>query len=208
MNISKSNFTCAMQCYKRLWLSKYRPELAVIDESTQSKFRIGQSVCKHAWNLFPGGVCVEYNENTSVMAAATKELLKSGTKTIYEAAFVYKNLIAVCDIVVVTEEGLEIYEEKSSTGMKDTYIHDISFQCYVLRKCGFTVRKASIVHINNQYVRYGDLEYDKLFVINDVTGIAFEYFDLIGKTIPEIEEMQTGRKPLPRYRHERYCDSL
>ena len=157
MNISKTNFTCARQCHKRLWLTKYKPELAVIDESTESKFRTGHLVGEHAWNLFPGGICVDYCKDTSAMAATTKNLLNSGVKVIYEAAFVYRNLIAICDILVVTKEGFEVYEVKSSTSLKDTYLHDISFQCYVLRKCGFTVRKANIVYINNQYVRYGAL---------------------------------------------------
>ena len=195
MNISKTNYTCARQCYKRLWLSKYKKELAVYDESTESKFRTGHLVGKHAWSLFPGDTCVDCNEDISIMAAATKKLLDNGTRVIYEAAFVCGNLIAVCDILVSTEEGLEVYEIKSSTGLRETYFDDISFQCYVLRKCGFTVSKASIVHINSQYVRHGALEYDKLFTINDVTDIVNEYYDEIEKTIPEIEKMLAGEMP-------------
>ena len=170
-------------------------ELAVIDEITELKFRTGHLVGEHAWNLFPGGVCVDYNKDTSVMAATTKDLLESGTKIIYEAAFVYKTLIAICDILVVKENGFEVYEVKSSTDLKDIYLQDISFQCYVLSKCGFTVSKASIVHINNQYVRHGELEYDKLFTIIDASDIAIKNQNTIEKKIPEIEAMLSGEMP-------------
>jgi hypothetical protein len=65
-----------------------------------------------AYSLFPGGVLVEYHRNTSNMAEITRKLLEDGVKIIYEAAFRYENLIAICDILVVTDEGLDIYEVK------------------------------------------------------------------------------------------------
>ena len=52
---------------------------------------------------------------------------------------------------------MEIYEVKSSTSVKDIYLDDAAYQCYVLTKLGYTVKRVCIVHINNQYVRKGEL---------------------------------------------------
>lgn len=195
MNISKSNYTSAKQCYKRLWLQKHQPEDAEIDEATKKRFNTGQIVGKCARALLPEGVLVEYDHNIFNMTKITKELLHSKTNVIYEAAFIYKNLIAICDIVVVTDEGIEIYEVKSSTKMKDTYYDDISFQSYVVQKCGYKVSKASIVHINNKYKRSGKLECDKLFKKVDVTNKISKYQEEIKKNIPKISKMLSEKLP-------------
>lgn len=189
MNISKSNYTCAKQCYKRLWLKKYKPELAETDVAVEARFETGHMVGEAAWNLIPGGILVEFNQNTSIMAEKTKDLLNNGNKVIYEAAFVCGNLIAICDMVIVTEIGLEIYEVKSSTSIKDTYYDDISFQCFVVRNCGYKVNKASIVHINNKYIRNGAINYNELFSTIDVTDISIKYYEEIETTIRSITQM-------------------
>ncbi len=195
MNISKSNYTYAKQCYKRLWLQKYKPELAEIDEVVKMRFDTGHKVGECAWNLIPGGVLVEYDHNILSMAEVTKKLIDDGVKVIYEAAFICEKLIAICDMVVVTDDGIEIYEVKSSTSIKDTYYDDISFQSLVVHQCGYKVSKASIVHINNKYKRCGDLNYAELFTIVDVTDISSQYRKGIKKIIPEIFEMLEDEMP-------------
>ena len=64
---------------------------------------------------------------------------------------------------------MELYEVKSSTGMRDIYFDDVGFQCYVLSMLGYDIRRACFVHVNNQYVRHGDLDLQKLFAIEDIT---------------------------------------
>jgi hypothetical protein len=189
MNISKSNYISAKQCYKRLWLQKHQPENGEMDEVTKIRLDIGKAIEKLSWNLFPDGVLVEYDHNISNRTKVTKELLDNKIKIIYEAAFIYKNLIAICDIVVVSDEGIEIYEVKSSTAMKDTYYDDISFQSYVVEQCGYKVSKANIIHINNEYERSGELEYDKLFKKVDVTDKILKYHEEIKDDIPKISKI-------------------
>ena len=48
-------------------------------------------------------------------------------------------------------------------------MHDVAFQVYVLEKCGFSVKRACLVHIDSTYVRGEELEIDKLFAIKDLT---------------------------------------
>lgn len=54
--------------------------------------------------------------------------------------------------------------------MKEVYLNDIAVQYHVLTRCGINIYKATLVHINNQYVRQGNVEVEKLFSIRDVTG--------------------------------------
>lgn len=179
MNISKSNFVLGCQCEKALWFYKYRPELKEISEETQETFNVGKSVGEVARDMFPGGTLVEYNIDTSIMTEQTADLMKNGEKVIYEAAFIFEDLIAICDVLVRTKKGYKVYEVKSSTSMKDPYYIDTAFQYYVLARAGIKVEGIYLVHINNQYVRNGDLNLSDLFVINDVTGEAIASTRLI-----------------------------
>ena len=58
---------------------------------------------------------------------------------------------------------------KGSTQVKDIYIHDVSFQRHCVQRAGLSIRKCHIVHINNQYVKHGEIDPDQLFTIEDVT---------------------------------------
>jgi len=193
--ISKSNFTAARQCYKRAWLSKYRKDLAEIDENTRARFDVGRMVGKAARNLFPGGSLVNLNRNQQAMADKTRSLIDSGCQIIYEAAFIFEDLIAVCDIVIVTPKGLQIYEVKSGTSAKDEYITDISYQNYVVSKSGYEVVQANLVHINTEYTRYGELDYEQLFKIVDVTENSEQSFEMIESEVPIVREMLNGNMP-------------
>lgn len=65
-----------------------------------------------------------------------------------------------------------LYEVKYSTEEKPIYQHDVAYQVYVLTKLGFTVERACLVHLNNQYVRHGDLDLQQLFHVVDLTEKA------------------------------------
>ena len=219
MYISKSNFICGCQCHKRLWLTKYKPELRHIDAGTENRFEAGTLVGEYARELFPGGTLIEYNkEKIAAMAVHTRNEIERGTKVIYESAFVYGKLIAICDILMVTPEGFEIYEVKSSTSCKDVYLYDLSFQRYVVEKCGYTVSKASIVYINKSYVRQDALDCKSLFTVEDRTADTAKLLIKVDKSIPCMQEMLVGNMPdiavgphcdVPYtcdYRHICFCD--
>ena len=58
---------------------------------------------------------------------------------------------------------------KGRNNIKDVYINDLAIQYYVLKGSGLNIASSFLVHINNQYVRQGSLEIDKLFSIVDLT---------------------------------------
>lgn len=171
MNLSKSLYTKGIQCQKALWLKKYNKEvLSLPDDSALARFETGNEVGDLACELFPNGVEIAYTKNFDEMIAQTKKLIDDGIKYIYEATFSFNGILVLVDILEIHEDGeVSIYEVKSSSSVKDIYVHDTSIQYYVLKQLGFSLMSANVVHINSTYQRGDTLELDELFTIADVT---------------------------------------
>ena len=187
MYLSKSKYCKAYQCNKILWLDKYKSEVAeVIDND--SVFENGTNVGQLAKGLFGEYLDVEYNDDLNVMINDTNNYLKNDKCIITEASFDYNGNFCSVDILKKNNDEYEIYEVKSSTGVSKIYLEDASYQYYVLKSLGYNVTKVSIVHINSEYERHGDLELDKLFVIEDVTKYARNNYDNVKNKIEEINK--------------------
>ena len=195
--LSKSLYVKGLQCHKALWLHKYQPELKdEVSESQQAVFDSGSDVGVLAQQLFPGGVEVPYDGLThEEQIVRTQELIADGVKTIYEATFSFDSIFVKVDILHRGDNGWELYEVKSSTKLKDVYLSDIAVQYYVLHGCGHTPSKAALVHINNKYVRQGDIEVDKLFTILDVTGEVIAGQTELKANICAMRDMLQGDMP-------------
>ena len=172
MNLSKSKYCSGVQCPKMLWLKKNKPE--EFDESVmnQAVLETGSEVGDLAMGLFGDYVEVPYGD-LGEMIQKTKELLDAGTPIIAEASFSYEGLFCSVDILKnLGGRRVELYEVKSSTHASPIYYHDVAYQVNVLTKLGFAVERASLVHINNQYIRSGALDLEQLFTVVDLTEDA------------------------------------
>lgn len=169
--LSKSRFIKGMQCHKALWLQTHRPELKdEIGEDRQAIFDAGHTVGSLAQQMFPDGVEVPFDGvSLSEQIEMTRNLVASGTSTIFEAAFSYDNVFIKADILNRTSNAWHLGEVKASTDAKEYYINDIAVQYHVITGCGVPVETASLVLINTSYVRVGDIEPEKLFTWVDVT---------------------------------------
>ena len=123
-----------------------------------------------ARQLFPGGVIAAFDLPEGFMRSMnyTKELIAQGQTIIYEAGLMFENTHCFVDILVKENGKWKIYEVKSSTEVKDTNIYDAAFQYYVLSSLGMEISDVSIIHINNQYVRMGDIDIHQLFTFKSV----------------------------------------
>jgi hypothetical protein len=171
LHLSKSLFTRGLQCHKSLYLHKHHPELR--DEllaEQEAIFQRGSDVGALARELFPDGVEVPY-EGLSVaeQLAMTAREISGGRKTLYEAAFSAEDIFVKADVLRKGPDGWELYEVKSTAGVKPQHLPDVAVQYYVLTSAGLPVSKACLVHLNNQYVRQGDLQIGKLFSIEELT---------------------------------------
>lgn len=169
--LSKSSFIRGVQCEKHLYLYKYHyNEMDQLSEMQKAVFKRGTDVGKLAQQLFPDGIdaspASQFEYDKAVVV--TKNLIKENQKVIYEASFNYNDVLAVADILVNEKSGLKIYEVKSSTSVSETYIRDAALQYWVISNLGYKIKDFSITYINNQYIRKGNLELDKLFATESV----------------------------------------
>ena len=171
MNLSKSLYTKGIQCQKALWLKKYKKEvLTPPDDSALARFETGNEVGNLACKLFSNGVEIAYTKNFDEMIAQTRKYIDDGIRYIYEATFSFNGILVLVDVLEIHKNGeVSIYEVKSSSSVKDIYVHDTSIQYYVLKQLGFSIKTANIVHINSSYVRADTLSLEELFTIADVT---------------------------------------
>jgi hypothetical protein len=171
MNISKSLYIRGLQCHKSLWIKKYNS--GVLEASNESVLENGNNVGDLACELYPGGVEIPY-EGTSFedKIIMTQDLINQGVKDIYEATFQFNGILVMVDILNVEDNTVIINEVKSSTDVKNVYLHDLSIQYYVLNGLGYDVKETNVIHINNEYVRGDELEIEKLFTTVEVTDVV------------------------------------
>ncbi len=184
MKLSKSKYTRFCQCPKMLWLDKNKPESAVVDEGVQQRFEVGNEVGDLAMGVLGDYVEVTVLQsdgtlNIPAMLAKTKDLIASGVQNICEASFQAKNCFCAVDILHAENGGYAIYEVKSSTKVSEVYLWDVAFQKWVLEQAGVSVTGAYIVHINNEYVRDGDIDIHKLFKVENVWEYIAPYCGLV-----------------------------
>ena len=162
-----------------------RPEeLPKVDEATQHRFDEGHRVGELAKSLFPDGINIE-ELITAENDKKSRDMIKK-RKPLFEAGFIHKNgkCYARADILVPAGKNKnewDIYEVKSATAVKEEYLEDISFQRYCYESAGLKIGKCFVIHINNQYVRSGEIEPKEFFVQAEVT-------EEVNELMPEVPE--------------------
>jgi len=169
MNLSKSKYCRGLQCPKILWMEKHMPEEAV-DPGNEAILETGNLVGDLAMGYFGDFTEVPYSDDKQDMVDETKRLIECGTENICEASFFFENLYCAVDILRKNGDGWDIVEVKSSTHISDIYLHDMAFQCYVLRGCGLKIKNVFNLHIDSSYVRYGELDLHKFLMLEDCTA--------------------------------------
>jgi hypothetical protein len=194
--LSKSQYLQGIQCQKSLWLQKRKHEISdKPNTQAQSIFDTGHAVGSIATQLLPGGVEIERDhEDFDGMIQKTQDLINQGVETIYEATFKEKGVFVMIDILHKGDYGWEIYEVKSSTQLKSYYVDDASSQWYALNQV-LDLHKIVIVYINNQYVRKGDLNIHKLFIIDDITDQVVAKQSYVKQNLESMEAMLKGTMP-------------
>lgn len=174
--ISKSQYIKGVQCPKALWLFWHRKDLKpTIDDFTQHLFDTGHKIGKLATGLFDGGIeIIEDHRHIDDAIKSTDRTVLKGAKYIFEAiANSGDGAYSRIDILERTDENMwNLIEVKSTTSVKDYHLDDIAFQRYVFKKAGFDIDKSILMYINKEYVRFGSIEVEKFFILDDCTDIA------------------------------------
>jgi len=194
--LSKSTFMYGCQCTKRLFLHKYKPKLRnPRDEQQQAIFDAGTSVGELARQLFKGGIDASPPDFFSypVSIKKTQALIARGEDIIYEAAFQFDGVLCALDILVRQGKHWYAFEVKSTTSVKEQHIQDAALQYYVLTNSGLALQDISIIYLNNQYVRRGDLQIHHLFTTESVLESVVARQESIALKIQELKGLLTQR---------------
>jgi CRISPR/Cas system-associated exonuclease Cas4 (RecB family) len=174
MYLSKTDFKEFLICQKCLWLKKKRPDLYVEGETSdflKKLIKDGYKVEEYFQKTFPEGISIGGSRESLIQK--TQNLIKK-QKTIFQATFqTDEGLFAKIDILEFDKKNQKwnLYEVKASSEVKKDLFHnhikDITFQKIVLEKSGIDVGKSYLVYLNKKYIRQGDVDLNKLFIVDE-----------------------------------------
>jgi len=196
--LSKSKYLAGLQCHRYLWNQIHEPErIPEVDATTQYTFDQGHLVGEYAKKLFPGGVDIPHDDFMANIAATRKLLAER--KPLFEAGVLPGRIYCRLDILSpVGEDEWDIIEIKSGTSVKDVYIDDVSFQKHCCEKAGLEIGTCKLGFINNRYVKSGEIDPNKLFILEDISTQVEEVSEgieervigllevMLNKTCPEV----------------------
>ena len=207
--LSKSTFLRGNTCHKSLWLYKHKRDLIPpTAPGQQFIFDQGHEVGILAQQLFPGGVdgspSAPFDYQSSI--ALTQKSIAEDQPVIYEAAFQHDGIFAALDILVKRGDDWYGYEVKSSTKVHDINVTDAALQYWVMAGSGIELKDISIVHLDTDYERHGEIEAQKLFKTESVLYLVQALQDEITEQVAELKKV-AERKTAPKVLIGRQCSN-
>jgi hypothetical protein len=188
-----------------MWLKLHKPVLLEkfqLSDFEKHLMQQGNEVESCARNLFPGGIAVSSNGEGA--CHETVRLMDSKMPTIFQATFIVDGFIARNDMLSFNKvTGVwDLYEVKGGNSVKEhdadhSHIDDVAFQVSVLKRVGVPLGSYYIVHLNKEYVRSGDLDIPKLFIVEDKTEEVKAVLDGVEKQMAAAREyLNRAEEPL------------
>jgi len=175
MTLSKSDYISFLVHPAYLWLKKYeKHKLPPVDEATQDIFDAGNLFESYVEKLFPEAVKIGFDRNNfdtyKKMLKKTADEINYGTKVILQGRLEANNTTCIFDILKRVEGiTFDLIEIKSSSSEKPEHSYDLAFQKQVLENTGLKIRKTSVIHLNKDYIKKGEIDIKKLIIGKDVT---------------------------------------
>ena len=185
--LSKSKYIRGLQCDRALWLDVFNPRIARYSAEQMRRFDRGREFEYAFKDTFPSGIDIsaELKRNVDAYPARTAELLDKGDGvSLFEAGFLYNDVLVLADVVQQREDGtLDIYEVKSGTALSETYRRDAALQHYVISHCR---------PINKFCIVYSGIDD---FVVTDLTEELAGQHDEIARNIAAMKEILSHGEP-------------
>jgi hypothetical protein len=133
---SKTAYIKGVQCDKQLYLYKHHYKLQdPPSPETKAKFKGGHDF-EDAYRAanFPFAVNIEkIAKNRNEYQALTQQVLQKQIADVFEATFVYQEVLVMNDVLTRSSGKWEIQEIKNSFELKPTHIQDIALQYFVTK---------------------------------------------------------------------------
>lgn len=193
--LSKTDFMHYVECPCLLWLRKRRPDLLPpdIDEGLEQVFENGRKVDFEARRLFPGGT--EISGMVFDGWDNTRKAFRSGANVLFQPTAIAGEIHARADVLTRNRRGgWDLREVKSSTTVKEDHYFDLAFQRVCFERARVPIKSTHLVHINNRYVRHGEIDPEKLFASEDVSAKVDAAVSWVKKEIPKALEVTRWAK--------------
>ncbi|MBN2719482.1 MAG: DUF2779 domain-containing protein [Proteobacteria bacterium] len=180
--ISKSRYMAGLRCDKLLWCTYNAKDLIPAPgRALQGRFTQGHEVGALATRLFPEGVEAAPGKYLAEDVVPATQALLGRRIPIYEAGFVHGSAYVKVDILnPVGRDEWDIYEVKSTTGYSpQKHLADVATQRYAVEGSGLKVRNCYLMHLNNRYVRQGEVDPGGLLTAADVTADVDGFVDRV-----------------------------
>lgn len=187
--ISKTDFLIWRECAKNAWLKIHRPEVyykSELSDFEKAIIETGNEVELEARKLYPTGVLIEKRDAEA--QDLTKVLLAEKSPVIFQPVILQDSFLAAVDILKVDEatNKYAIIEIKASNQIQPKiHLPDLAFQVNLLRKTGLEVGSINLMHLNPEYIREGELDITKLFILEQVDEQVHEILDDIEREMDE-----------------------
>ena len=190
VKLTKSKYLSGLQCHKRLWYEKnYSGRAANISRSQQRKFEQSKEVGTLARDYFPEGVLIN-TIDPLISIEQTEAAIARGDTCIFEASFMFNDILVKCDILQKDGNSWSIVEVKASTKVKEEHLSDLAIQKYVLTGHGLFISKTQLMLINSKTCVYPDLS--NLFAIEDVTDQVDFLMDDVDSNVEKFKTVLDG----------------
>ena len=191
--LSKSTYIKGEQCPKALYMYKKHPYLRdKLSIEQRARFKRGTDVGILARTYFPGGINMAPASPTlfrKMFEQTIQNLNDPNINVMYEAIFIYNDTLIMLDILVRDGDKWRAIEVKSSLSLSETYYKDAALQYYVLNGCKVPISDMQLMYVNENYVKNGEIDINKLFVFKSVKEYVEQQLDSIDKKVNEFKNV-------------------
>lgn len=192
--LSKSKIISGIQCHKKLWLETHSKQ-----EILESHlFALGNRFGEFARMHYGDGVNLDGKKlSDNVVELTNAAIADPNTNAIYEAAFIYENVLVRVDVLKRNNDGWVMIEVKSSKEAKPHHMNDITTQSYVAKGCGLKLHSMKIAHINKDFLYMGNGDYSGLLAEVDVTNQVVERLSDVKTWVSNLFPIVQSDAPMP-----------
>jgi hypothetical protein len=183
--IIKSDYKDFLECQRKYALKKLDTPEDEPNFVLARRNELGSTVGLLAHELFEDLIVIPANVPLKHRILYTEEALEKGLP-IAEASFSYEDAFCAIDILEKKALGYAIYEVKSNTSVDPTMIDDAAYQTYIALQNGLSITEVYIVHVNNTYLKEGDIDPHQYFTTQDITEDVFERLDIVPETLDHV----------------------
>ena len=172
MQISKSEYMLFCKHPAWLWIKKHAKDLLPpIDEALQARFDDGHAFEPFVEALYPNLIRVGFSSYPEYleMPDKTAEAWDYGAEVVSQGRYESGSITCISDIVQRDGDAFILTEIKSSSSAKKEHEFDLAFQKVVLEGAGYPIKRCEVAHVNNSYVRKGEIIPSELVAFTDIT---------------------------------------